>query len=247
MLIALIPTIILVLLLWLRRRTRPARPASVPLALPAPASASPPLRREPPDNLVRLPLGLHPAERCLQAPISISGVLRVRPPLQFWSLSADEIRFGDSAGAPPGVSVAPPGERLQVVGDWLLTEGSCLEADLQVAGDLRLEANACLHGSAQVEGSVWLAEGAEVEGAIIARGSVRIGRHARVAGPLLASRSISLACECVIGSPELPTRVNARALWITEGCRIHGQVSAEEGARVKCALPPLSLGRQRQP
>lgn len=192
-----------------------------------------PQRAMQPDNLLYLPLGLHPADRQVHGAVEISGLLRVRPPLRFWSLSANEIRFGDCSRAPLGLAAVSSSMRHVEEGEFRVAAGDCVNGDLQVNGDLYLGRYSTVRGSVQVEGGVWMDEGAEVAGAIIARGSVRVGRRSRVAGPLMVGRNLSLARECVIGAPQLPTRISASSLRIIEGCRVHGRISAEGGAQVK--------------
>ena len=212
-------------------------PAHLPVALesrpmPEPLPEAPPPAARP-NNLLYLPLGLHPADRNVHGAVSISGLLRVRPPLRFWSLSANEIRFGDCSRAPLGVVAVRASERRVEEGEYRVGPGTCVNGNLQVRGDLYLGRYSCVRGSIQVDGGVWMDEGAEVAGAIVARGSVRVGRRSRVAGPLMVGRNLSLARECVIGAPQVPTRVSASSLRIVEGCRIHGRISAENGAQVK--------------
>lgn len=252
---ALLPLAILLFLVLLPRLLpRPAPAGAMASELPEPptgllantpaepppgsqAEAHPaPLRAARPDNLLYLPLGLHPADRNLHGAVEVSGLLRIRPPLRFWSLSANEIRFGDCSRAPQGVAAVRAVERRVEGGEFRVAAGTCVNGDLQVHGDLYLGRYSTVRGSVQVEGGVWMDEGAEVAGAIVARGSVRVGRRSRVAGPLMVGRNLSLARECVIGAPLVPTRVSANSLRIVEGCRVHGRISAEGGAQVKALV-----------
>lgn len=196
-----------------------------------------------PDNLLYFPVGLHPAERCLHGPLVVTGRVRIRPPLQFWRISAGEIRFGDCSRAPSGIQAISVGRRHAQAGEYRLKAGVCLKGDLAVQGDLYLERFSSVLGSVQASGGVWMDEGAEVAGAVIAHGSVRVGRRSRIAGPLMSKRSISLARECVIGAWQAPTSVSAARVRIHEGCKVYGQVLAEEGAQVNAlagadARPP---------
>jgi len=200
--------------------------------LPEPPSLPRPQASTPPNNLLYLPLGLHPADRCLHGPLVVEGRVRIRPPLKFWRICADEIRFGDCSRTPIGIARAGSGRRQVEEGEYRVAAGACLEGDLLVRGDLFLGRYSRVLGSVQVEGGLWMDEGAEVAGAILVRGSVRVGRRSRVAGPLSAGRSVSLGRDCVVGSQDSPTTVTADRVRINEGCKVYGQVLAEKGAQV---------------
>lgn len=232
-----------------RRAPRAAFCLPGPPDLPMPA-AQPELPEQPlpaasqaPSNLLYLPFGLHPADRCLHGPLVVNGRVRIRPPLQFWRISAAEIRFGDCSRTPTGIAMVSNLRRQVEEGEFRLAAGSCLDADLQVHGDLFLGRYSCVRGSVQVDGGVWMDEGAEVAGAILARGSVRIGRRSRVAGPVSAGRSVSLGRDCVVGAQESPTTVSAARVRINEGCKVYGQVLAENGAQVS-ALAGAEVARE---
>ena len=60
--------------------------------LPEPPSLPKPQASTAPNNLLYLPLGLHPADRCLHGPLVVEGLVRIRPPLQFWRICAGEPR-----------------------------------------------------------------------------------------------------------------------------------------------------------
>lgn len=232
----LVVTVFLLLALLPRLLPQPVRvaPAGQLPAVPAPLPASALLSQAArPDNLLYLPLGLHPADRQVHGAVEVAGLLRVRPPLRFWSLSANEIRFGDCARAPCGARVVRAEERRTEEGEFRLAAGTCISCNLTVHGDLYLGRYSSVKGSLQVDGGVWMDEGVEVAGAIVARGSVRVGQRARVAGPLTVGRNLSLARDCVIGSAEAPTRISAKSMRIVEGCRVHGCISADDGAQVK--------------
>lgn len=200
--------------------------------LPEPPSLPKPQASTAPNNLLYLPLGLHPADRCLHGPLVVEGLVRIRPPLQFWRICAGEIRFGDCSRTPTGIVAAGSGRRQVEEGEYRVAAGGCQEGDLLVRGDLYLGRYSRVLGSVRVEGGVWMDEGAEVAGAILARGSVRVGRRSRVAGPLSAGRSVSLGRDCVVGAQGSPTSINAERVRINEGCKVYGQVTAENGAQV---------------
>ncbi|MED5607698.1 MULTISPECIES: hypothetical protein [unclassified Pseudomonas] len=211
--------------------------------LPEPPALPRPQAGAAPSNLLYLPLGLHPADRCLHGPLVVEGLIRIRPPLQFWRISAGEIRFGDCSRTPTGIARVGGGRNQVEEGEYRVAAGGCLEGDLLVRGDLFLGRYSRVLGSVQVEGGVWMDEGAEVAGGILARGSVRVGRRSRVAGPLSAGRSISLGRDCVVGAQDWPTTVSADRVRINEGCKVYGQVLAEKGAQVN-ALAGAEASRE---
>jgi hypothetical protein len=124
-------------------------------------------------------------------------------------------------------------KRLRVQGDFVLSAGETLNANVIATGEIRLGRGAHLFGTAKSYKDAVIAEDACVHGGIVCGETVWLGPRSFVAGPVLAEVDVFIARGTRVGEPHALTTISSCRIQIAAGCQLHGTVWARGGGSVE--------------
>jgi hypothetical protein len=127
----------------------------------------------------------------------------------------------------------PSRKRLRIRGDFVLSAGETLNANVIATGELHLGPGARLFGTAKSHKDTVIEEGACVHGGIVCGGTVWLGPRSFVAGPVLAEADVIIAHGTQVGEPNALTTISSCGTRIAAGCQFHGTVWARVRGNVE--------------
>ncbi|MDO5626226.1 MAG: hypothetical protein Q4G71_16250 [Pseudomonadota bacterium] len=172
-----------------------------------------------------------------QLPVRASAdeVIALAPGSRFFRLGAPLIETALQGVAQPPVAEGAGGraiERRVHRGNLQVPAGQSIQAHLVVHGDIVLEEGACIVGDVKAHGNVRLAPGAWLEGALFAVGAIAFESDNWAHGPVCAGRDVRLGKGFRGGSQTTPCSVSGWQVFMADGVRVHGSVTAVSGGQV---------------
>ena len=117
-------------------------------------------------------------------------------------------------------------KRIRIQGDFVLSAGETLHANVIATGEVHLGAGARLFGTAKSYKDTVIEEDACVHGGIVCGGTVWLGPRSFVAGPVLAEADVFIARGTRVGEPDALTTISSCRIQVADGCQLHGTVWA---------------------
>ena len=117
-------------------------------------------------------------------------------------------------------------KRIRIQGDFVLSAGETLHANVIATGEVHLGAGARLFGTAKSYKDAVIEEDACVHGGIVCGGTVWLGPRSFVAGPVLAEADVFIARGARVGEPDALTTISSCRIQVADGCQLHGTVWA---------------------
>jgi len=117
-------------------------------------------------------------------------------------------------------------KRIRIQGDFVLSAGETLHANVIATGEVHLGAGARLFGTAKSYKDAVIEEDACVHGGIVCGGTVWLGPRSFVAGPVLAEADVFIARGTRVGEPDALTTISSCRIQVADGCQLHGTVWA---------------------
>jgi predicted acyltransferase (DUF342 family) len=117
-------------------------------------------------------------------------------------------------------------KRIRIQGDFVLSAGETLHANVIATGEVHLGAGARLLGTAKSYKDAVIEEDACVHGGIVCGGTVWLGPRSFVAGPVLAEADVFIARGTRVGEPDALTTISSCRIQVADGCQLHGTVWA---------------------
>ncbi|MGA9528974.1 MAG: hypothetical protein WBS24_12745 [Terriglobales bacterium] len=168
------------------------------------------------------------------------GFERMQAPIIFAVDGTDEAREEPYSSACPRIDrdfqtdsdgadlFEPSRPRLRIQGDFAVSAGDTLNANVIATGELHVGAGASVLGNTKSYKDTIVEADAQIHGSVVSQAGIRLGPRCYVAGPLLAETEVAIGRGSHIGRMDAPTTVSSLRIRIAAGCRLHGTAWARE-------------------